>query len=576
MPSLRTYQKQQVAGIWAEWAKGHKVVMGVLPTGGGKTVEASDIITTEPGASCAIAHRKSIVAQIALALARNGVRHRIIGPPSMVKYCQRLQLSKLGRHFVDPNARCAVASVDTLINLPVTDSWAPTVALWFGDEGHHFLEANKWGRAVAKFTNPNVRGLLFTATTNRPDGKGLGRHADGLADVMVLGPSMRWLIDEGFLVDYRVACPDSDVDVSQVEISKATGELNLHQLREAFHKAKAICGDTVEAWKKHFPGTKTICFNVDVEEATKTALAFRNAGISAQVVCAETPDDVRDDIMRRFEIGQILVLCNVDLFGEGFDLPNIETVIMARHTASFIVYAQEWGRGTRPVIEDQIMRVWDDLTAAKRLAYIAASSKPHMNLLDMVGNLLRHNGPPDALFRKHSLNASGGRGAGPTGAIPYRVCTNPICVKPYERIHPKCPYCGHFPELALRNSPDVVDGNVLLLDPATLQAMRDAVAVVDGPVEVFGDDVVARSIKKRHAERQHAQGLLRQAMTWWSGFEQAKGRMDLGEHYQRFYYTFGVDAGSAMQLNTKDSQALYTRIAVELGQQGIDAAVTID
>jgi hypothetical protein len=61
------------------------------------------------------------------------------------------------------------------------------------DEGHHVLRDNEWGRASA--LSPNARGLFPTATALRTDGRGLGRHLDGLTDRLVLAPSMRDLID---------------------------------------------------------------------------------------------------------------------------------------------------------------------------------------------------------------------------------------------------------------------------------------------------------------------------------------------------------------------------------------------
>ena len=583
MPRLRPYQAKLDAEIHAAWAAGAGVVLAVSPTGTGKTVTFSEVIRREPGASCAIAHRKEIVSQIALALARNGVRHRIIGPPKTRKSCQRLQLKKLKRHFVDPNAKCAVAGIDTLNNIKSTDpehAWLATVRLWVGDEGHHFLRDNKWGKGVARF--PNARGLLVTATPCRADGKGLGRHAQGFADVMVLGPTMRDAIGMGYLVGYRVAMPETDIDIARVRVSEATGDFIQRELADAFHKSATICGDIVKAYRRYLDGKRAVVFAVDVEESGRIARTFKEAGIPSESVHGETDEEIRDNVLARFEAGDVRVLVNVDLFGEGFDLPNIDGVIMARHTESFSLYAQQWGRGARLDVPAEWAERWDEYTDEQRRYMISVSAKPHMWLIDMVGNVERHNGPPD--FRTSwSLDARSSRTSGTSDAIPTRVCLNKdvkgtgvACAKVYERVFRCCPYCGHYPEPPERTAPALVDGDVFELDPAVLAAWYARIAEVDKPaVEVAGGhDVVALAIRKRHESRQFAQEKLRLAMEWWAGVEVASGRADLSEQYRRFYFAFGTDAATAQTLGAREATDLWFEICNALAPLGIDATAT--
>lgn len=588
MSRLRPYQSKLKAEIVAAWAASAPVVMAVSPTGTGKTVLFSDLIRDEPGASLAIAHRKEIVTQISLALAKNGVRHRIVGQDKTRKACQRLHLRKLGRHFIDPNAKCGVAGINTLVGIKETDAawqWLQQVKLWIGDEGHHFLDANTWGKGVRMV--PNARGLLVTATPRRADGKGLGRHADGIADVMVLGPTMREAIDMGYLVDYIVAMPESDVDIRTVEIS-STGDYNQTQLRDAFHKSTKICGDTVKAYQKYTPGKLAVVFAVDVEESVKTARAFNDAGIPAASVDANTPDEIRDDVMRRFEARELLVLCNVDLFGEGYDLPNLEVVVMARHTASFALYAQQWGRGARLDIPKEWMDVWDTYSDAERRALIATSRKPAMFLIDLVGNVHRHNGPPDCTVAwTLDRRASGTSGGGADDAIPTRVCMNKdkhgdqtgiACAKRYERVLPRCPYCGHIPDPPSRSSPEAVDGDLTLLDSSACAALYQAKLLVDRPAAdvADGQSIVARSIRNKQHARQLAQAALRKAIVWWFAWETGNGRADLQQQYRRFYFQFGTDVATAQTLGATEATALATRVSDALAILGIDATVSID
>lgn len=583
MPKLRPYQSRLDAEIHAAWAAGANTVLAVSPTGTGKTVTFSEVIRKEPGAVCAIAHRKEIVSQIALSLARNGVRHRVIGSKNTRKACQRVQLRKLKRHFVDPNAKCAVAGIDTLNKIKpgsAEDQWRHTVRLWVGDEGHHFLRSNKWGKGVDLF--PNARGLLVTATPCRADGKGLGRHADGFVDVMVLGPTMREAIDMGYLVPYKIAMPETDINLATVRVSEATGEFIQHELAEAFHESKTICGNIVDAYRRYLDGQRAVVFAVDVEESGKIARTFRDNGIPAESVHGETDEEIRENVLARFEAGEIRVLVNVDLFGEGFDLPNIDGVIMARPTESFGLYAQQWGRGERLDIPEEWMACWDDYTDEQRRYMISVSAKPFMWLIDMVGNIERHNGPPD--FRTAwSLDRRASRGS-TTDGILTRVCLNRnvrgtgiACAKVYERYHKKCPYCDYYPEPAERTMPAMVDGDVLELDPAVLEAWRAKAAQVMAPTEAvaYGHDVVANSIRKNHHERQQSQIRLRAAMDWWSGLQQARGIVNMNEQYRRFFFEFGSDAATAQSLGAREADVLALKICNWLAPFGIDGTVII-
>ena len=69
-------------------------------------------------------------------------------------------------------------------------------------------------------------------------------------------------------------------------------------------------------------------FATDIEIATDIATQFKDAGVAAEVVSSKTPDRERAAILRKFKARRLTVLVNVDLFGEGFDLPAIEVVSM--------------------------------------------------------------------------------------------------------------------------------------------------------------------------------------------------------------------------------------------------------
>lgn len=535
---LWPYQGRLEAAIYRGWDSGANNVLSTAPTGAGKTVVFSKIIHDNNGASCAIAHRQELVSQIALALARNSVPHRIIGPRAVVKLVVSTQMIELGKSLYNPKAPVAVAGVDTLIRRQdELNQWAKSVTLWVGDEGHHFLKDNKWGIATSMFQN--ARGLGMTATPLRTDGKGLGSHVDGVFDTLVEGPSMRELIDAGYLTDYRVFVPPSDIDLSDVTISQTTGDYTKPKLVNAIRRSRII-GDVVEHYQKYAAGKLGVTFATDVETATDISKQFNAAGITSEVVSAKTPDAERIAVVRRFRKREIMQLVNVDIYGEGFDLPAIEVISMARPTQSFVLYCQQFGRALR-------------IMQGKQFGII----------IDHVGNVIRH-GLPDAK-QTWSLERRERGTRGNSDAIPVKTCGR--CTAAYENVYKSCPYCGYSTPPAARNSPELVAGDLTELDAATLSMMRGDVERVDMHVEQYRMEIVKKGADRmaqyanvnRHVKRQEAQTALREQIAWWAGYQRAAGRPD-SESYRRFYYKFGIDVMSAQALNTKNALTLASKI----------------
>lgn len=555
-PRLRGYQLDAKDAIYRAWQTARNV-LAVLPTGAGKTVLFSEILRAYTGEAVAIAHRQELVGQISLALARNGVRHKLIAAEGTRRTICALHAAELGRVYVDPTARVAVAGVDTLIKRDPADPYFARVGLWVGDEWHHCLEGNKWGKATAMF--PSAYGLGVTATPARADGRGLGRGRGGLMDALIEGPTMRELIESGYLTPYRVFCPPSDVDYSAVQVSASTGDYKPDQLRNAVHKSTRIVGDVVQHYLKLAAGKRGVTFAVDVAAAGELAAAYRAAGVPAEIVSAKTPDLLRAQILRRFRRGELLQLVNVDLFGEGFDLPAIECVSFVRKTESWPLYVQQFGRVLRLMLPDEHRDRWDDYTDEQRRALVACSDKPCGIIIDHVGNVPQH-GLPDKL-QVHSLDPRERRsGSSHTGEIPIRVCLE--CTQPYERTLSICPWCGALaPEPADRSTPELVDGNLYELDPAALAALRgEADRIMSAPqIPRNLDNIAAMGLRKRHAERQDAQRELRQLMAEWGGWQAAQGRAP-DESMRRFYFAFGIDCGTAQTLGAREAGELAEKI----------------
>ena len=192
---LRDYQESAIAGVREQLAAVNKTLL-VSPTGSGKTVMFSYIASraAQRGKSVGIfAHRAELLKQISDTLAKFNVPHGIIAA---------------GRTFV-PRQSVYVISAQTYASrvdrMPVFD-------LGIVDEAHHCTDGSTWGKCMAR--SPAAKWIGVTATPERLDGRGLAESFDS----MVLGPSVRQLIDLGALADYRLFAPPG-VDLTGVHTS---------------------------------------------------------------------------------------------------------------------------------------------------------------------------------------------------------------------------------------------------------------------------------------------------------------------------------------------------------------------
>jgi len=410
---------------------------------------------------------------------------------------------------------------------------------------HHLLRKNKWGKAVALF--PNAHGIGWTATPGRADGYGLGRHADGVFDAMVSGPGMRELITAGYLTDYKLLCPPSDLKLDESDLGES-GEFKQAAVSAAV-RGSHITGDVVSHYLRYAAGKLGMVFAVDVDHATQLLAGFQAAGVPAEVITHLTHPTARAAVMRRYERREVLVVINVDLFGEGTDFPALEVVSLARPTASYPLYEQQFCRALRLL-----------------------EGKAYGLILDHAGNTMRHGGPPDCP-RHYSLDRRERRGPHlPADGVPMRACT--ACTAPYARTRLTCPYCGaEAPEPAGRASPEQVEGDLVLLDGAALAALRGEVAHIDGPARVPGhlDGPARISCERRHLERQQAQATLRATIALWGGWRRREGEDDR-EAQRRFWFRFGVDVATAQTLGAREAGELCSRVAGDLSTAGVVAA----
>ena len=177
--------------------------------------------------------------------------------------------------------------------------------------------------------------LGFTATPNRDDGIGLGE----IYDEIIYQRDLKWGIENDYLVNIEAKKVNIGYDISQV--ARRMGDYAPGELEKALNQSK-INGAIREVYSKHGLG-KTLIFAVSVEHSNAIADIIGDKAVS---VVGDTKN--RDQIVYDFQNTDkynCLVSCNV--FLEGVDIPNVQTIIIARPTSNSSLYTQMVGRGLR-------------------------------------------------------------------------------------------------------------------------------------------------------------------------------------------------------------------------------------
>lgn len=415
MITLRPYQ-QDIIDRTRNALAITKTILIQSPTGSGKTATTAEMLrlaSLKGKRSWFIVHRRELVKQSVLAFDKIGLKVGIVS--SGFSEARRLPIQ--------------VCSIQTLIRrherLP-----KPDFIVW--DECAH-IAAKSWANLYRE--HPGAYHVGLTATPWRLDGSGL----EDFFSYMVQGPSVAWLIENGFLSKYRLYAPGK---VNTDGVHKRMGDFVQSELALAVDKP-SITGDAIKHYTKLCHGKRAVVFCVSVEHSKHVVAQFNAAGIVAEHVDGETDAVERDRAIARFRDGKTTVLSNVDLFGEGFDLPAIEAVIMLRPTVSLALYLQQIGRGLRTY-------------PGKEVAYI----------LDHAGNSMRH-GLPD-YDRDWSLKGIDQRKKSDKEKSPsVRVCDS--CFAAMRSIDKQCRFCGKVFDIKYRKV-DQQEGELTEVDVA--QARR--------------------------------------------------------------------------------------------------------
>ncbi|MBF0094310.1 MAG: DEAD/DEAH box helicase [Alphaproteobacteria bacterium] len=421
---LRPYQVDGVEALCAAFRAGKQAPLLQLPTGAGKTICFCFLALNSARKGnriCILVHRQELLQQTSRALESLGVAHGIIAP---------------GYSATDDPVQ--VASVQTLVRrIAKGDRRATGFDLLVIDEAHHST-AGSWCKVITAM--PKARILGVTATPCRLDGKGLGT----VFDELVLGPSIRELIDLGFLVPSVVYAPPVVADLKDVRVTG--GDFRVGDLAMAMDKP-TITGDAVDHYRRICPGVPAIAFCTSIEHARHVAAEFSAAGFRAESIDGNMADGQRKNLIQALGDGRVQVLTSCDIVSEGTDIPIVGAAILLRPTKSEGLFLQQVGRALRP-----------------------APGKRHAIILDHVGNVLRHGMPDEE--REWSLEGGAGKRKGNSCPNEPTVRQRPSCYAAH-RPASRCPICGHEYEASARGI-EFAPGELKQIDPKALTMQRDA------------------------------------------------------------------------------------------------------
>ena len=375
---LYDYQKDMVQQI-EEAFKTHQSVMVQMPTGTGKTILLSEVVKSEKikgknpdGVKseerrvknlCVwiVVHRRELVEQIKETLAKQldsslFTLHSSLKSLDSSLFTLHSSLNPLDSSlFTLPSSLIKVFSIQWLSRYYKELDDYPTLIVI--DEAHHAV-ARTYKEVMDAY--PEAKKLGLTATPCRLNRKGF----TDLFDVLLQSWSYNKFIADGWLslYDYMSVKADSLDQQMVFGLTKrgADGDFSLREMSEKLDVRPSIerlC-DTV---MRYAPDKKGIVYAIDIKHAEHIAEYYRERGLNAVAISSKTPAEERKYIIERFRNSNdslkntncqvldtpIRILVNVDLFGEGFDCPDVEFIQLARPTLSLSKYLQQVGRGMR-------------------------------------------------------------------------------------------------------------------------------------------------------------------------------------------------------------------------------------
>lgn len=234
------------------------------------------------------------------------------------------------------------------------------------DEAHH-SEAQTYQDFINYFNDVTIIG--FTATPMRNDDKSLANTYKRI----IHGLSIKALIKEHKLSEFEYFAPDFGNNginsiIQSEYLNTDYGEFITGDELDNIYSTN-IYADIVETYNKHIPHEQAILFTHSNNASKKYHKEFTKAGFVAKYLTNNTPKNLRNEIIKEFRKGNIEILINFNIISEGFDVPDVNNVILARPTNSLILYLQQASRVLR-YRPNKKAKIFDHVNNVKRLGSI--------------------------------------------------------------------------------------------------------------------------------------------------------------------------------------------------------------
>lgn len=244
-----------------------------------------------------------------------------------------------GKPF-DPFARVYIGTTDTMANR--IEKLPKDIDLLIPDETH--FGADALGSVINHYKQLGSYIVGLSATPWKMNGQGLGIWYDD----MVQGKSIRWLIDNKRLSDYRYFEGRTKEDFHALQ-NKTDKEIS-----DFMESKRVIIGDCVSDYKIRCLGKLHIVRCTSIRHSQITAQTFRDAGVKAVHVDGDTPDEEKMRIFLAFADREISVITFADLLSFGWDLSAytgknvcVESASDLKPSKSLAAQLQFWGRAMR-------------------------------------------------------------------------------------------------------------------------------------------------------------------------------------------------------------------------------------
>jgi len=355
-PEPRPAQAEALSSLAARRAAGVSKSAVIAATGMGKTfLAAFDYRASGRGSLLFLAHRENILTK-----ARDIFR-QVLDDPDFGAI-----LSGREKPADAAGARGLFAMVQTISNETTLSSFAPDRFEYVVVDEFHHAEAVSWLRVIERI-KPRFL-LALTATPERMDGRDVLRLCDyNIAHETRLFDA----IDRGWLTPFQYYAIYDETDYERIAWRGRYAEEDLDGLLIDDTRAEIVANNL----RRYLPSAgkvKALAFCASRNHARYMARRFNEEGLCAECVTGHTPVPEREETIRRLqdESDPLQVVCSVDVFGEGVDIPSVTHVLFLRPTESFTVFLQQLGRGLRLVPEKEFL-VALDFVGNFRQSYIA-------------------------------------------------------------------------------------------------------------------------------------------------------------------------------------------------------------